>query len=797
MGQTKFKSFATIATLLLILSMAFTLIFGLCDAHIFTTIDIGYAADASTEAIDDYYAEIEALDSSIIGADFRTYLARLIGPSSNGGTHKKLTSYDDLKTVYKTSDIDSSKGSGYIRWFYTGTSEKYTGAMGSEAGTTNREHIWAKKGGKAYKDTTSNVGSDAHHLRPCEAQLNSDRGEKQYDDVATIPANIQRQANSKNYTNPCYTSGNIFYPGDGYRGATARILMYVETRWGNTYGLSFSNKATGNSDKEMGNIATLLKWHFQEPPTEDEKIRNEAVYKIQGNRNPFIDHPEYASIIYCNDGKGYNKDCQAIAAQWEATEPVQSIAFDKTSATLTTGATLFLQTTVTPSNAKRDFVWTSSNTNVATVDNSGRVLAKSAGRAEITVYSESNNAVKATMTIVVKEAKSISVSGTPSKTVYNDGETFVPNGLIVKAIFDDDSTDTIDVTDCQWLDGTTRGTSLSAGTTSVICKYGTFEAIVNGIVVNKVEGGGKITLTQNSFNFDNKTSYDWVDWTSNGIAGKGYIVKNSDNTIQMNQSKNYTYFYNTTAIPGKILSITLKLGGTKNTGSDKTFDIRTSSTPFGVTNGSKYPSTGTSHGEQIVTSSGTTWTLNTSDNYFAICYTASKNAVYLESIEIIYGSQGSEECDHAWSAWTITKEATATENGEKTRTCSKCNKVEKQEIPATGIIEGSYTAEDFINAVNAIDQAETIEEKQAALDFATNIFNSLTTDEVLKDECQNAYSQLIAKRSEIQRMKNSPATLSGGEIAGIVIGCVVFAAAVTVLVLFLVKQKRKNSMSRS
>jgi len=91
----------------------------------------------------------------------------------------------------------------------------------------------------------------------------------------------------------------LFYPGEGYRGATARILMYVQTRWGDTFNLTFVDSA--GSCKTIGKISDLLRWHLEEPVTEAEIARNNAVYNIQGNRNPFIDHPEYATKIYCYD----------------------------------------------------------------------------------------------------------------------------------------------------------------------------------------------------------------------------------------------------------------------------------------------------------------------------------------------------------------------------------------------------------------------------------------------------------------------------------------------------------------
>ena len=107
--------------------------------------------------------------------------------------------------------------------------------------------------------------------------------------MAQVASNIVSQNGSTTYGNLCYKSGSFFYPGVGYRGATARILMYVQTRWGNAFNLTFVDGSGYN--KTIGDFDTLYKWHLQEPPTEEEQLRNDVVFGYQGNRNPFIDHP--------------------------------------------------------------------------------------------------------------------------------------------------------------------------------------------------------------------------------------------------------------------------------------------------------------------------------------------------------------------------------------------------------------------------------------------------------------------------------------------------------------------------
>lgn len=258
------------------------------------------------------------LNTEKVGAEFRSDLANLITT-----THTKQLTYADLKEVYKTTDVDPNNKNNVI-WFYTGDSVPYTGAMDTGEYPTNREHVWPKMGGQAFPEQTE-AGSDAHHVRPLNTGLNNTRSNNHFGEVPQTSGNRVKQsgtyANYGSDSNPdswCYQATvngvKLFYPAEGYRGATARILFYLQVRWGDKSNLSF---ALGNAGtKVMGNVDVLLKWHLEEPPTDEEIRRNEAVYGIQGNRNPFIDHPEYAEMIYCNDGKSYNGVLKEMVEQY-------------------------------------------------------------------------------------------------------------------------------------------------------------------------------------------------------------------------------------------------------------------------------------------------------------------------------------------------------------------------------------------------------------------------------------------------------------------------------------------------
>ncbi|MBO5789444.1 MAG: endonuclease [Clostridia bacterium] len=719
-----------------------------------------YAEAASK---DTYY---DGLNESLTGDAFRAQLADLITE-----THHTQTTYDGLNQAFKVADADPDKP-GNIIWFYSGTSVPFSG-FGSSVGTTNREHVWPKNAGKAFPEK-SKAGSDAHHLRPTEAQMNSTRGSRSFGEVAQIPGYIVAEGGSTSYENLCYTDGTFFYPGEGFRGATARILMYVQVRWGDEFSLTFVDSA--GSNKTIGKISDLMKWHLEEPPTEAEIRRNEAVFGIQGNRNPFIDHPEYAAKIFCYDGESYNAKLQSIVAQYGDAEDrpaPESITLSPATLNMAVGQSTTLSATFTPANANKSLVWSSSNSSVASVKD-GVVTAHKSGNVTITATSALDSSVKASISLSVKALSGISVSGALNRTTFSAGEKVDPSGLVVTATYSDGSTASISLSDCQWLDGTTRATTLSQGTTSIICKFGTYEQTISGVTVTEPQFS-TITLTRDDV-VGGSGAYEWANWKDGDLEGKAYIYTGTKDKFQFNNKKTSYYLYNTTPVTGGIITITITL-----TEEAENWEIRTSTTPFTQTSG--IPSTGTSHGVQTVTTSGTTWTLNTTDPYFAICYKDS-GASYIKSIEISCGKVGADTDKHTFGTWVAEKPATctasgtlghyycahcatyfdqnhkplssltipakghnmgewvitvppSTEAGEQTRTCTACGHSEKQSIPP---VSTPASAEEFLELVQGLSVKTGSEAEFDAIIRAYQTYDALTAED--KEAVSEAYKKL-------------------------------------------------------
>lgn len=202
----------------------------------------------------------------------------------------KKISYSDATTSLKT--IDSYDGD-YVECIYTGERLGKDNS-GSASGQWNKEHIWAKSHG--FNDQKYDAYSDLHHLRVSEARINSSRSNSYFDEVSN-------PTNKDDYGNK-WTS-TVFEPRDEVKGDIARMLLYMVVRYeDSTLDLELTNdttlasKAENGTEGYIGILNTILKWNFEDPVDSRELYRNEEIYKEQGNRNPFIDHPELAYYLY-------------------------------------------------------------------------------------------------------------------------------------------------------------------------------------------------------------------------------------------------------------------------------------------------------------------------------------------------------------------------------------------------------------------------------------------------------------------------------------------------------------------
>ena len=233
-----------------------------------TTLE-GTSADEYYENYD--YDYLSTLSASALFTQLQTLMRT---------THTKISSYDDCH--YKADKTDCENGDGRVSLIYT----SYSATM-SQWNGWNREHVWPQSLGG---DNTSGGGADLHHVRPSDAGVNSSRGNKKYGESGS-------GASEKYGSNPAvgvlggtYNS-TYFEPLDNVKGDVARICLYVYVRWNSAWGADSITKVFQSVD-------VLLEWCEMDPVDTWEMGRNEVVQSIQGNRNVFIDYPEYAWLIF-------------------------------------------------------------------------------------------------------------------------------------------------------------------------------------------------------------------------------------------------------------------------------------------------------------------------------------------------------------------------------------------------------------------------------------------------------------------------------------------------------------------
>ncbi|MFJ7934395.1 endonuclease [Sporosarcina sp. NPDC096371] len=199
--------------------------------------------------------------------------------------HTQL-SYDQAWEALRETDEDPTNVNNVIL-FYSGES-RAKNRNGGNVGDWNREHTWAKSHGNF--GTSKGPGTDIHHLRPTDVQVNSARGNLDFDNGGSAVKGCDG----------CKKSANSFEPPDRVKGDVARILFYMATRYeqGDKVDLELNEKLNNGSAPYHGKLSTLLKWHLQDPVDAFERNRNNVIQKWQGNRNPFIDHPEWVQLIW-------------------------------------------------------------------------------------------------------------------------------------------------------------------------------------------------------------------------------------------------------------------------------------------------------------------------------------------------------------------------------------------------------------------------------------------------------------------------------------------------------------------
>jgi endonuclease I len=238
---------------------------------------------------------------------------------------KRRNDNNTADILWDTYSDNPSGAEPYTFTLVTNQCGNYT----TEGQCYNREHSTPQ----SWFNSVSPMYSDAHHIFPTDGKVNALHSNFPYGEVqnlATVSGfNNPSLAGSKLGTSPSenfgYT-GTVFEPIDEYKGDYARAFLYMAVRYedeiiSQNWSANGSANAAHLSATDQPNAAirrlqiyddwfikTLYKWHVQDPVSTKEIDRNNVIFsqpvqdgvttKIQGNRNPFVDHPEYVAAIW-------------------------------------------------------------------------------------------------------------------------------------------------------------------------------------------------------------------------------------------------------------------------------------------------------------------------------------------------------------------------------------------------------------------------------------------------------------------------------------------------------------------
>ena len=211
-------------------------------------------------------------------------------------------SYSQLWNAFWSTD---NKGNGVVWDMYSdrpnGTppyiyylGEDQCGSYNGEGDCYNREHSWPQ----SWFNNDGTARTDLHHIFPVDGWVNNKRGNYAFGEVGSVSWTSQNGSKLGTCKTPGF-SGTVFEPIDEYKGDFARASMYMSVRYYSEDGSWSSSDMTTKSEIKSWAIDMLLLWNELDPVSEKEKERNEAIYQdYQRNRNPFVDHPEYARMIW-------------------------------------------------------------------------------------------------------------------------------------------------------------------------------------------------------------------------------------------------------------------------------------------------------------------------------------------------------------------------------------------------------------------------------------------------------------------------------------------------------------------
>ena len=266
-----------------------------------------YAQSASSNLPSNYYQSANGLTC----APLKSSLSAIISNGYNELLYNELwATYprtdkkrNDANTADVVWDMYSDNPSGPDPYTYTFIVDQ-CGQYNNEGDCYNREHTFPQ----SWFSELQPMKSDMNHIFPTDGEVNGIRSNFPFGEVSNISITTRNGSKLGTGNNFGYT-GTVFEPINEYKGDIARAVLYMSVRYENLIAGWINN---GNANDVLNGtsypvfdpwqIRLLYKWHVQDPVSVKEIRRNDSVFVIQKNRNPFIDRPEWVYDIWSCTG---------------------------------------------------------------------------------------------------------------------------------------------------------------------------------------------------------------------------------------------------------------------------------------------------------------------------------------------------------------------------------------------------------------------------------------------------------------------------------------------------------------
>jgi len=287
------------------------------------------AVTASAGIPDGYYDNADGK----YGATLKTALYGIISSHTSIG-------YDGVWTAFKTTDLRSD---GKI-WDIYSNITNYTygtdqaGNYSGEGDCYNREHTFPQSWFKGAS-RSGQMKCDVFHLYPTDGYVNNRRSNYPFGEVSSTTYTSANSFSKLGSSSVSGYSGTVFEPNDEYKGDIARSLFYMVTCYQDVMSSCSSDMISSDTYPSLSSwaITMLLKWAEEDPVSEKEIARNEAIYALQGNRNPYIDYPGLEQYVW-GDKKNVAVDLDNYSTS--ETTTVSAPAFTPEAGTYTTAQTV-------------------------------------------------------------------------------------------------------------------------------------------------------------------------------------------------------------------------------------------------------------------------------------------------------------------------------------------------------------------------------------------------------------------------------------------------------------------------